>query len=189
MQSTKNQVRSPLLCVHRICSYTQIIGVDLAFRFIFLKRFDLRQTLKPKHKTKFSINREFVIYGLIMGVLIVVLQVLNYETVIHRLSSDTFSVAIAVIFTGIGLWIGFMNFNKSKSSTTSNADIGKSFGLSKREMEVLVLIADGHSNQEIADKLFVSLNTIKTHLSNIFSKLNVQRRTQAVQKARDHKII
>lgn len=166
-----------------------MIGVDLVFRFILLKRFDFRQTLKPKYKTKFSINREFVIYGMVMGVLFVVLQVLNYETVIHRLSSDIFNVAIAIIFTGIGLWIGFMNFNKHTTTTTSNADIGKSFGLSKREMEVLVLIADGHSNQEIADKLFVSPNTIKTHMSNIFSKLNVQRRTQAVQKARDLKII
>ena len=105
-----------------------------------------------------------------MGVLIVVLQVLNYETVIHRLSSDVFSVAIALLFTGVGLWIGFLNFNKAKPGTTSNAEAGQSFGLSKREMEVLVLIADGHSNQEIADKLFVSLNTVKTHLSNIFSK-------------------
>lgn len=124
-----------------------------------------------------------------MGVLIILLQVLNYETVIHRLSSDVFSVAIALIFTGIGLWIGFLNFNKTKSVTTSNETAGKTFGLSKRELEVLELIADGHSNQEIADKLFVSLNTVKTHLSNIFSKLNVQRRTQAVQKARDHQII
>lgn len=124
-----------------------------------------------------------------MGVLIILLQVLNYENVIHRLSSDAFSVAIALIFTGIGLWIGFLNFNKTKSATTSNEKVGKSFGLSKRELEVLVLIADGHSNQEIADKLFVSLNTVKTHMSNIFSKLNVQRRTQAVQKARDHQII
>lgn len=130
-----------------------------------------------------------MIYGLIMGALVMVLQVLNYETVIHRLSSDVFNVAIALLFTGVGLWIGFLNFNKTKPGTTSNADVGQSFGLSKRELEVLELIADGHSNQEIADKLFVSLNTIKTHLSNIFSKLNVQRRTQAVQKARDHQII
>ncbi len=124
-----------------------------------------------------------------MGLLIVLLQVLNYETVIHRLSSNSFSVAIAVVFTGIGLWIGFLNFNKAKTVTTSNEAVGKTFGLSKRELEVLELIADGHSNQEIADKLFVSLNTVKTHLSNIFSKLNVQRRTQAVQKARDYQII
>ncbi len=124
-----------------------------------------------------------------MGGLIVVLQVLNYETVIHRLSSNIFSVAIAVIFLGIGLWLGFLHFNRAKSTTRPSIKSGAAFGLSKREMDVLLLIAEGHSNQEIADKLFVSLNTIKTHLSNIFSKLNVQRRTQAVQKARDHQII
>lgn len=146
-------------------------------------------SLKAKRNNKLIINREFVIYGLIMGLLVIVLQVLNYENMIHRLSSDVFSVVIALLFTGVGLWIGFLNFNKTQSSTTSNDAAGKYFGLSKRELEVIVLIADGLSNQEIADKLFVSLNSVKTHLSNIFSKLNVQRRTQALQQAREHQII
>ncbi|MBL7864664.1 MAG: response regulator transcription factor, partial [Cyclobacteriaceae bacterium] len=61
--------------------------------------------------------------------------------------------------------------------------------ISKREHEVLELIARGHSNQEIADKLFVSVNTIKTHLSNLFLKLEVSRRTQAIQKAKDLRLI
>lgn len=62
-------------------------------------------------------------------------------------------------------------------------------GISKREHEVLELIAKGLSNQEIADKLFVSLNTIKTHTSNLFLKLEVSRRTQAIQKAKELRLI
>ena len=58
-------------------------------------------------------------------------------------------------------------------------------GLTPRELEVLQLIAQGLSNQEIADRLFLSLNTVKTHTSNVFSKLDVQRRTQAIQKAKE----
>ena len=128
-------------------------------------------------------------YGLIMGVLIVVLQVLNFQTLVHQLSGNVFNIIIATTFLGVGLWFGFLTFNKQKKSSKVGEGNSDAFGLSKREKEVLVLIAQGYSNQEIADQLFVSLNTIKTHLSNIFSKLNVQRRTQAVQKARDHAII
>jgi NarL family two-component system response regulator LiaR len=65
----------------------------------------------------------------------------------------------------------------------------KSWGISKRELEVLELISQGLSNQQIADKLFVSLNTIKTHSSNLFIKLGASRRTQAVQRAKELKLI
>lgn len=130
-----------------------------------------------------------MIYGLVMGVLIVVLQVLNFQTFIHGISQNLFNIVIAVAFLGVGLWFGFLTFYRRKRNSEVKVGESDEFGLSKREKEVLALIAQGFSNQEIADKLFVSLNTIKTHLSNIFSKLNVQRRTQAVQKARDHAII
>ena len=62
-------------------------------------------------------------------------------------------------------------------------------GISKREQEVLECLAQGYSNQEIADKLFVSLNTIKTHLNNVYSKLDVKRRTQAVVRAKELRLI
>ena len=65
----------------------------------------------------------------------------------------------------------------------------KALGLSQRELEVLELIAKGHSNQEIADALFISHNTVKTHSSSVFSKLVVNRRTQAVKKAKENRII
>ncbi|MCO4807541.1 MAG: hypothetical protein KC456_13230 [Flavobacteriales bacterium] len=65
----------------------------------------------------------------------------------------------------------------------------KELGLSQRELDVLELIAKGHSNQEIAEALFISLNTVKTHSSSLFSKLGVNRRTQAVQHAKENRII
>ena len=65
----------------------------------------------------------------------------------------------------------------------------KALGLSQRELEVLELIAKGHSNQEIADALFISLNTVKTHSSSVFAKLGVNRRTQAVKQAKENRII
>jgi ATP/maltotriose-dependent transcriptional regulator MalT len=65
----------------------------------------------------------------------------------------------------------------------------QNLGLSKREMEVLQLMAEGLSNHEIASRLFVSLNTIKTHSSKVFEKLEVNRRTQAVDKAKKLSLI
>ena len=61
--------------------------------------------------------------------------------------------------------------------------------LSKRELEILNLLAHGHSNQEIAAKLFVSLSTVKTHIQNLFEKLDVKRRIQAIEKARSLNLI
>jgi len=57
--------------------------------------------------------------------------------------------------------------------------------LTERELEVLRLIAQGHSNQQIADALIVSVGTVKKHLNNIFGKLGVHSRTQAVARARE----
>ncbi len=71
------------------------------------------------------------------------------------------------------------------AETAGAAGLAGLSGISQRELEVLFLIAEGRSNQEIADQLFLSLNTIKTHTSNLFSKLGVKRRTQAVQKAKE----
>ena len=74
--------------------------------------------------------------------------------------------------------------NLPSASMSISNDVAKEYGLSTRELDVLREIADGLSNQEIADKLFVSLNTVKTHIANIYSKLGVKRRTQAISKAK-----
>jgi len=82
---------------------------------------------------------------------------------------------------------------KAESDTALKEDQAKAriekLGLSDREREILDLISQGFSNQEIADSLYISIHTVKSHTANLYSKLNVSRRTQAVQKARDLKII
>ena len=129
-------------------------------------------------------KKTYWIYGGAMGVLLVILQVIEYKTMVRDLSLEWFGFLVGVLFLILGVWIGTWLVSK-KERHQSNSEKGKNLGLSSRELEVLVLMADGLSNQEIADGLFVSLNTVKTHISNIYLKLHVQRRTQAVDKARN----
>ncbi len=107
---------------------------------------------------------------------------------------------IAILFTAIGSWLTHEIYRPShRVSATSSAPVPVAFvpdparlsrlAISKRELEVLELIALGLSNQEIADRMFVSPNTVKTHLSRVFEKLEVNRRVQAIQKARSLQII
>lgn len=92
----------------------------------------------------------------------------------------------------LGIWAGFKLANPNKTlQITSEVSVenGKKINLSEREIEVLVELNNGLSNQEIADKLFVSLNTVKTHISNLYLKLHAKRRTQALAKAKLLKIV
>jgi two-component system, NarL family, response regulator LiaR len=104
------------------------------------------------------------------------------------LSAEVYVTVIAVFFTGLGGWMGwkFTRRIQHPDQIIAKAVVpAEKFDLSKREYEVLKLINQGLSNQEIADRLFVSLNTVKTHTSNLFSKLEVKRRTQAIQRAKE----
>lgn len=130
-------------------------------------------------KKQLKIDRSYWIYGLIMGGLLIVLQIIQYKTMLQQIRLELAVAIIGVLFLGLGIWFG-SQLLKGKKETIDASELG----LSERETEVLQLLSEGCSNQEIADRLFVSLNTIKTHISNIYSKLGVSRRTQAVQKAR-----
>lgn len=148
-------------------------------------RFPVWIILPSQHMGRLSkmknlkIDRLYWIYGLIMGLLLIVLQIVQYKTILQQIRLELAVAVIGILFLGLGIWFG------SKLLKASNEKINASeLGLSEREMEVLQLLSEGYSNKEIADRLFVSLNTIKTHLSNIYSKMGVNRRTQAVQKAR-----
>ncbi len=130
-----------------------------------------------------------------MAALIALLKYLEYNYFIRDLSIEFYIGAIAVMFAALGIWVG-MRFTRIKTVVvTESADFEfdpgklKTLGISPREFEVLQLISDGLSNQEIAEKLFVSLSTVKTHSANLFIKLDASRRTQAVQKARELRLI
>jgi len=129
-----------------------------------------------------------VLYGLVMGLLLVVLQTARYRFLILDHAQELYFGLIAALFTGLGIWAGRQLARRwsAPAEPLSGAALEKALerlGITPREYEVLQLIAQGLSNQEIAGRMFVSLNTIKTHTSSLFSKLDAQRRTQAVQKA------
>lgn len=136
-------------------------------------------------------SKSIILFSCLIALLAIGLQYLEYQYWIRSLSVEVYVGVIALVFMILGLWLGQKwKANPSKAanlpaSVVLNADLAQKFGLSNREIEVLQLIAEGHSNQEIADQLYVSLSTVKTHVSNLFSKLDVQRRTQAVKKVQD----
>jgi len=141
-------------------------------------------------------RKTIILYSISLALLVLVLKVLEYRYFIHDLSLEFYVGLIAIFFAALGAWVGLRLTRKKKNIISApfgvfklNEDTLKQTGISKREYEVLELIAKGNSNQEIADKLFVSLNTIKTHSSNLFVKLDVKRRTQAIQRAKELRLI
>lgn len=134
-----------------------------------------------------------LIYGLCGGVLIVVLKLLEFKFLVIEHSLEIYAGLVALIFASLGIWLGLKLTKKQEvlvvkevrvpaaQSFTLNEQRLKDLGITRRELEILELIAQGMSNREIADKLFVSENTVKTHSSRLFDKLSARRRTQAVQ--------
>jgi DNA-binding CsgD family transcriptional regulator/uncharacterized membrane protein len=138
-------------------------------------------------------KRTILIYGIALAALVFILKYLEYRFFVRDVSLEFYIGLLAVFFTGLGIWTG-LRLTRTQVITIgpefalNEIELGR-LGISKREHEVLELIAKGLSNREIADKLFVSLNTVKTHSSNLFLKLEVSRRTQAVQKAKELRLI
>lgn len=135
--------------------------------------------------------KRLILYGVILGFSIALLKFIEYRYMILDHAVEIYGGIVALLFTALGIWAGG---KLTKPKTVEVPVNGHAFefseknfeklGLSKRELEVLELIALGLSNQEIADNLFVSINTVKTHSSNLFMKLDVKRRTEAIQKGR-----
>jgi DNA-binding NarL/FixJ family response regulator len=140
-------------------------------------------------------RRTIFIYGLAMAALIGLLKLVEYKYFIHDIPLEFYIGVIAVMFTGLGIWAGLRLTQPKVVEVEVNGPFErderavKQLGISKREFEVLELIAAGHSNQDIADKLFVSMSTVKTHVSNVLAKLDASRRTEAIARAKDLKII
>lgn len=128
-----------------------------------------------------------ILFGSLLGLLALLLQLFEYRYNIGSLSTDIYTAVVATIFTVIGIWVG-INLLKKQSGKINNLEIDHSkireFKLNNREYEILTYISKGYSNQEIADQLFLALPTIKTHISNLYFKLEVKSRTQAIHKAK-----
>jgi ATP/maltotriose-dependent transcriptional regulator MalT len=138
-------------------------------------------------------KKHILIYGLCGGVLIVLLKLVEYRFLVIQHSIEIYGGLIALLFAVLGIWLG-LKLTKTKEtiivkevllpaqhSFTLNEARLRELGITRRELEILELIAGGLSNREIAEKLFVSENTVKTHSSRLFDKLSAKRRTQAVQ--------
>lgn len=155
--------------------------------------------------------KQFILYGLSLAALLFLLQWFEYRFIVVSYSFEIYIGFIAVLFTSLGIWLA-IKLTRPKIKTivetvivekeiyiepqtmvvnpfVTNEEERLKLGLSNRELEVLNLMSEGLSNQEIADSLFVSLNTIKTHTSKLFEKMEVKRRTQAVEKAKRLNII
>ena len=136
-------------------------------------------------------KKHIFIYGLCGGVLIVILKLVEYRFLVIQHSIEIDGGLIALLFAVLGIWLG-LRLTKNKETIiirevpapqffTLNEKRQAELGITPRELEILELIANGLSNREIAEKLFVSENTVKTHSSRLFDKLSARRRTQAVQ--------
>ncbi|WP_431128933.1 response regulator transcription factor [Flagellimonas flava] len=131
----------------------------------------------------------FVFSALIVA-LLVLFQLGKYSYVSGNLSIEIGIAVVAVVFFIIGIYINKRTLNQERQTANPiDSEKIEKLGISKREYEVLVCISKGLSNKEIADQLFVSESTIKTHVSNLLVKLDAKRRTQAIQNAKNLKIL
>ena len=135
-------------------------------------------------------KRAVLLYSAAIAAAALTLQWLEYRYAVRALSTEVYIGAVAVGFTALGLWAGHRLTSRGpKKAFEKNDRAIAALGISGRELEVLELLAQGSSNNEIADRLCVSPHTVKTHLGHLYDKLDVARRTQAVQKARELRIL
>jgi NarL family two-component system response regulator LiaR len=141
--------------------------------------------------------RRVILYGLAGGVLLALLKVLEYQYFVRAYPSEVYGGLVAVIFSALGLYFGLQWARSREMVVVKEVRVPeggpfvldveklKELGITPREHETLRLIAEGLSNREIGERLFVSENTVKTHSSRLFDKLGVNRRVQAVLKGRE----
>jgi DNA-binding CsgD family transcriptional regulator len=149
------------------------------------------------------VKRTVLLYGLIGGAMIVALKLIEYRFLVVEHSLEIYGGLVAFLFAALGIWLGLkltrpterlvvrevlVPVPASTEFVANSANIER-LGLTPRELEILALIAEGLSNREIAARLYVSENTVKTHSTNLFTKLNARRRTQAVQIAKEAGVI
>jgi DNA-binding CsgD family transcriptional regulator len=149
------------------------------------------------------VKRIILLYGAIGGLLIAVLKLIEYRFLVVEHSLEIYGGLVALLFSVLGIWLG-LKLTRTRTRETvvvrevpvpvpaqfvRNAARQEQLGITRRELEILELIALGLSNREIASRSFVSENTVKTHAASVFEKLNAKRRTQAVQLAKEAGLI
>ena len=144
-------------------------------------------------------RRTVLIYGLLGGVLIVGLKLIEYRFLVVEHSLEIYGGLVALVFSALGIWLGLKLTRPTKVKEVVvvgavqpfvvDQERMRALGITPREHEILTLMAAGLSNREIAEKLFVSENTVKTHSRRLFDKLDARRRTQAVQIAKQAGLI
>ena len=150
-------------------------------------------------------RKTVLLYGVVGGVLIVGLKLIEYRYLVVEHSMEIYGGLVALIFAALGIWLGLKLTRKTvvvrevpvpvpvqverAEPFVVDADRQARLGITPRELEILGLIAAGLSNREIANRLFVSENTVKTHSRRLFDKLAAKRRTQAVQIAKEAGLI
>ena len=136
-------------------------------------------------------TRKFIfIYGLALAVCFLLLAWLDYQYTLRTFTAEIYVVVLCLLFTAFGAWLGVKLTRRTvPDDFAKNSKAQEYLGISERESEVLALLAEGCSNQEIAERLYISLSTVKTHLHKLYQKLDVARRTQAVQKAKELRLV
>ena len=152
-------------------------------------------------------KKTVLVYGLLGGVLIAALKLVEYRFLVIEHSVEVYGGIVALLFSALGIWLGLKLTRPRETvvvrevrvpvelpappsdSFVPNAARQEQLRITRREMEILQLIAAGLSNREIAERLYVSENTVKTHSGRVFDKLNAKRRTQAVQLAKEAGLI
>lgn len=129
--------------------------------------------------------RTILPYALALALAAMALTWLNHRYAVHALPTETYVAIIAAAFTALGIWAGAqLTRRPAPAPFERNQAAIRSLGLSPRECEILDRLAAGRSNKEMARDLGISPNTVKTHLARVYEKLEVQRRVQAIEKAR-----
>lgn len=135
-------------------------------------------------------KKTIAIYAVILAAGAFLLEWLEYRYIARVFSTELYIFLIAIIFVVLGAWIGYrLTRHPAPQAFEKNEAAISALGITTREHQTLELLAAGQSNKEIARTLSVSPNTVKTHVSRLYEKLDVQRRTQAVQKAKELAII
>ncbi|HSJ62897.1 MAG TPA: response regulator transcription factor [Gemmatimonadaceae bacterium] len=152
-------------------------------------------------------RKTVLVYGILGGVLIAALQFIEYRFLVLEHSLEIYGGLVALLFSVLGIWLGLKLTRRRETVVVRQVTVpvevpvpvGAPFqrnetrleqlGITKRELEILEAMADGLSNREIAERLYVSENTVKTHAARLFDKLSAKRRTQAVQRAKEAGLI